>query len=398
MAVPGGRRRILAGVSANVMVLGLVSLLTDASSEMIYPVLPLFLSAIGATGAAIGLIEGAAEATASFLKVISGWYSDTARKRKPFITAGYALSTLAKPTLALANSFAFVLGVRIVERIGKGIRAAPRDALIADSTAQESMGKAYGFHKAMDSTGAVIGPLLVLPILLTAAVVTTDTYRLIFLLATIPAALAVIVIVLFVREIPAKARMTAGPGFVQGLRRLDRGYWMLLLVVAVFFFGEISYAFFILQAKNAGLDDISVILVYVLYNIVFVLTAIPAGALSDRIGRAPVIAISFVLFAFTCAFMSMMAVIALAIGFVLYGLYKGCSEGVFKAFVVDKVPQELRGTALGAYYTVSGLVLLPGGVAAGVLWDSWGPAATFGLGALTSAVALIALLLMPRSK
>ena len=191
------RKRLLAGVSTNVLVLGIVSLLTDMSSEMIYPILPLFLTSIGASGLVIGLIEGSAETTASLVKVISGWYSDKFNKRKKFVLSGYTLSSVTKPLLALVTNYWQVLGIRIVERIGKGIRSAPRDALIADSTTPEKRGKAFGFHKAMDSTGAVLGPLLALPVLLTAVAVTTETYRLIFLLSTIPAFLAVAVIWMF---------------------------------------------------------------------------------------------------------------------------------------------------------------------------------------------------------
>ena len=383
----------MAGISTNVLVLGIVSLLTDASSEMIYPIMPLFLTAIGATGLVIGLIEGAAETTASLLKVVSGWYSDRYQRRKVFLTSGYGLSALSKPLLALTSSAYQVLGIRILERVGKGIRSAPRDALIADSTPRERWGKAFGFHKAMDSTGAVIGPLLVIPVLLAAASVTTDTFRLIFLLSTIPALAAVVVAILFVKEVRAH------PGgdkkrFLSGIGLLGRDFWGLMVVVCVFYLGEVSYAFFILKAQAAGADDITIILLYVLFNVLFVVTAIPSGTLSDRFGRRPVLVASFLLFAATCTDMALASDLCfLALGFILFGVYKGSSEGVFKAFVSDISPKGLRGTALGTFPTCVGLVMLPGGIIAGLLWDGVGQWATFAYGA-GLAIASIALLVV----
>ncbi|MHC1710329.1 MAG: MFS transporter [Methanomassiliicoccales archaeon] len=394
----GGRRRktILAGISTNVLVLGLVSLLTDVSSEMIYPILPLFLMGIGATGAVIGLIEGAAETTASLLKVISGRSSDKVGKRKPFLVSGYGLSTLAKPLLFFATSYWHVFAVRVTERTGKGLRSAPRDALIADSTAREHIGKAYGLHKAMDSTGAVIGPLLVLPVLLAAATVTTDTYRLIFLIATIPAALAVLVLFLFVKEPPTKVPRATGR-MLKDARRLGRRFWALTLVVLIFFAGEISYSFFVLQSQAQGMSTITTILLYALFNVIFVIVSLPSGMLSDRIGRRPLLILSFALFALTSLVMaSATGLLLLALGFVLYGVYKGTSEGAFKAFVIDLVPKDLRGTALGVYHTAVGLVMLPGGLAAGLLWDLAGAWGTFGYGIAMSMVTLVLMLVLTR--
>lgn len=390
------RKGLLTGISTNVLVLGLVSLLTDVSSEMIYPILPLFLMGIGATGAVIGLIEGAAETTASLLKVISGRFSDKLGKRKPFLTSGYGLSTLAKPLLFFATSYWHVFAVRVTERTGKGLRSAPRDALIADSTPKEHIGKAYGLHKAMDSTGAVIGPLLVLPVLLAAATVTTDTYRLIFLIATIPAALAVLVLFLFVKEPPKKAPRATGR-MLKDAHRLGRRFWALTLVVLIFFAGEISYSFFVLQSQAQGMSTITTILLYALFNVIFVIVSLPSGMLSDRIGRRPVLIISFVLFALTSLVMaSANGLMLLALGFVLYGVYKGTSEGAFKAFVIDLVPKDLRGTALGVYHTAVGLVMLPGGLVAGLLWDIAGGWGTFSYGIGMSMVALMLMLYLTR--
>ncbi|MCJ7561805.1 MAG: MFS transporter [Thermoplasmata archaeon] len=391
------KKRLLTGVSTNVMILGIVSLLTDMSSEMIIPILPMFLTAIGATGLVIGLIEGAAETTASLIKVVSGWYSDKFNRRKPFILGGYGASSAVKPGLIFATLPWQVLGIRITERIGKGIRSAPRDALIADSTAPDKMGKAFGFHKAMDSTGAEIGPILALIILAYASSMEElAAYRLIFIFATIPAFAAVIV-ALFVKE-KEGTKPTRRRRFVAEMRTLSRDFWSIIVVVMIFYIGEISYAFFILQAIDSGLSGVTAILLYVLFNIVFVLVAIPSGSLSDRIGRKPVIAISFLLFATTSMVMaSAHSLLPLVLGFSLFGFYKGSSEGVLKAYVVDFVPRDLRGSALGAFHTAVGLVMLPGGIIAGLLWDSYGPSATFTYGAIMALVAVPLLLILGKN-
>jgi MFS family permease len=405
-------RRLLAGISTNVLVLGIVSLLTDASSEMIYPIMPLFLTSIGATGLVIGLIEGASETTASFLKVASGWYSDKFDRRKPFITGGYGLSSLMKPLLIWASTPAQVLGIRVSERVGKGIRTAPRDALIADSSADAVRGKAYGFHKAMDSTGAVLGPVMTLIVILAVAAAEMKAFRTVFTIAVIPAFLAVLVIILFVREKERASRTPSTKNFRKGLRSLGRPFWLLMIVVIVFYVGEISYAFFILRAEDAnsnffdkltpsGIDPklVQAIVLYIVFNIVFVLTAIPAGNLSDRLGRKPVIMAAFLIFVATCATMALEGGLAvLAVGFILFGVYKGASEGVFKAYVTDVVPNDLKATALGAFHTSVGLVMLPGGVIAGLLWDTVGHWSTFAYGAIMSLVAMVLLFFLGLAK
>lgn len=398
LATKRDRGGLISGISTNVLVLGLISLLNDASSEMIYPILPLFLAGIGATGAIIGLIEGAAETTASLLKVMSGRLSDRMGKRKPFLITGYGLSTMAKPLLAVVTSYWQVLGVRITERVGKGLRSAPRDALIADCTRKEDLGRAYGLHKAMDSMGAVIGPILVLPVLMTAVTVSEGTYRTVFLLATIPAAISVAVLLLYVKEAGTpNPRCTTA--FLKDSRRLGKDFWFLTIIVLVFFMGEISYAFFVLRSEGLGSSTVTTILLYILFNVIFVVTSLPSGILSDRWGRRPVLGFSFVLFASTCLVMGVAdGLIMLAVGFVLYGIYKGSSEGVFKAFVIDVVPRDLCGTALGVYHTAVGLVMLPGGIVAGLLWDALGPQGTFTYGIGTSLTALLLMIIATRSR
>ena len=379
----------------------MVSLLTDMSSEMIYLIMPLFLVAIGASGLVIGLIEGASETTASLLKVVSGWYSDKRDKRKPFVIGGYGLSAAVRPALIWATSPLQVLGIKIAERVGKGVRSAPRDALIADSTALGVRGRAYGFHKAMDSSGAVLGPLLTLIIILTVVGTEMHIFRLVFTVAVLPAVLGVIVILLFVREKEAAPRGARPQVFVKGLRRLGRSFWLLMAITMVFYIGEISYVFFILKADDvqvsvfegvvpSGVDPVLVQLgvLYIIYNIMFVIVSIPAGNLSDKLGRKPVIMIAFALFATTCVIMAAAdSALLLLVGFVLFGVHKGASEGVFKAFVTDLVPAGLRGTALGSFHTAVGLVMLPGNLIAGLLWDWVGHWATFAYGATTSLTA-----------
>jgi len=388
------KRRILSGITTNVLALGVVSLLTDMSSEMIYPLLPFFLLSIGATATMIGLIEGAAESTASFLKVVSGWYSDRYRRRRPFVVGGYTGSALVKPFLYIVTVPWHVLAWRIAERVGKGVRSAPRDALIADSTAAGVRGKAFGFHKMMDSAGAVAGPLIAIVVLLYAASVSMgepDNYTLVFLLAPVPAFIGVAVILLYVREREGEARPRESR-FLKDLGLLGRPFWLLLVVVVVFYAGALSWAFFLMRADAAGSTVIEAVMMYVLLNVTYVLVPMPAGMLSDRIGRKPLVMLSLVLFMLSCAVMALSdSTLLFVLGFVAYGAYMGTSEGVLKAYVVDVVSPELRGTALGTLHTAQGFVMLPGGVVAGLLWDSVGYWATFTYGIIMALVALVLL-------
>ncbi|MBI3977647.1 MAG: MFS transporter [Chloroflexi bacterium] len=378
----------LASLPRNVWLLGVVSLLTDVSSEMVYPILPLFLTVtLGAPAAVVGLIEGIAESTASLLKVGSGWYSDRIARRRGLVWVGYGLSALAKPLLALAGAWPVVLLARFVDRTGKGIRTSPRDALIADSTPDTQRGLAFGLHRALDTTGAIVGPLLALAVLGLAGA----DYRLVFLLALVPAALGFVTIAL-VREPPrqvASRRGEQGPSLFQ----LSPGFRAFLLVSVVFALGNSSDAFLILRAQNLGLTPALVILAYVVFNAAYALASLPAGHRSDVHGRRNVVAAGFLVFA------GVYGGFALATGpaaiwllFAFYGLYMGLTDGVGKAYVVDLVQSHQRGTALGLYYTATGLAALVASLVAGVLWDLVGPFAPFALGA-TTALAAAALLL-----
>jgi MFS family permease len=360
------------GLVRNIIIVGFVSLFTDLSSQMVFPVVPLFLLSLGASAWVIGLIEGAAETTASLLKVFSGYWSDRVKRRKPFVFAGYGLSTITKPMFALASTWPFVLFVRVLERVGKGVRDAPRDAIVAESVDVSIRGKAYGFQRALDGIGSFSGALLavfLLPLL---------GYRNLFLIAFLPGIIAVLLI-LFIREKRSEVvvRHAAMPLKVS-LRKLPRNLRLFILVSTVFALGNFGYAFLILKAKNIGFTDNVTLLLYVLFYVVYSLFTIPAGILSDKVGRKPVLIIGYTLFAVTAVALLFTSALVPLIGvFILYGVFFGMIDGVQRAFVVDLAPAELKGTALGTFYTATGLIALPGGFIAGYLWTVISPQATF---------------------
>jgi len=374
--------RVLEGITRNIFMLGLVSLLTDLSSQMVFPLVPLFLITVLGTGAyAVGIVEGAAETTASLLKVVSGYWSDKIKKRKPFLLFGYSLSSVTKPLFAFANVWSFVLLVRVVERIGKGLRTAPRDALVAESCDGRVRGKAYGFHRAMDGMGSILGAILaflLLPIL---------GYRNIFLFAFLPGIIAVFVI-LFIKEKKTVTRKeTDRTSLKVSFKELPTSLRLFILVSSLFALGHFGYAFLLLRAKNIGLADETAILLYVLFYIVYTVFTVPSGMASDKIGRKPVLIIGYLLFAITSLgliFTSNVHTILLL--FVMYGVFYAMIDGVQRAFVVDLAPEHLKATALGTFHGAIGLVALPGGFIAGLLWDKIGPEATFIYG-LTLAIA-----------
>ncbi len=398
------KRGLLRGVSSNVIVLGVVSMLTDMSSEMIIPIIPFFLISIGATGLVVGIVEGAAETTASLLKVPAGWFSDKMRRRKPFVLGGYGLSASVKPLLLAAAVPWHVFAIRITERVGKGVRSAPRDALIADSTDGDSMGRAYGFHKFMDTFGAMLGVVGLVALAFAMGVglegdYGPEDYKVIFAVAAVPAIAAVAVIVVFVKE---KVRAATAPmgTFLAGMRGLGKGFWLLMVVVMAFYIGEVNQAFFLLRGEEAGHSITTVLLLYLLFNVAFALPAMAFGGMSDRRGRKPVIAMSFAIFAAACCVMIVAeALWELVVAFVLLGVYKASSEGVFKAYVVDSVDEEMRASALGAFHTGVGLVMLPGGLLAGLLWDAVGSHATFMFGAAMAVISIALLsVIAPREE
>lgn len=384
------KKNLFAGLGRNVVVLGVVSFFTDASSDMIYPLLPLFVTlTLGASAEMLGLIEGVAESTASLLKFFSGWLSDVLKKRKCLTVAGYALASLSRPFMALATAPWHVLCVRFTDRIGKGIRTAPRDALIADSTNVEFRGKAFGFHRAMDHMGAIIGPILAMVVLVFAP----QNYRLVFWLATIPALLSVLILIVGAKEIPPEQSEHL-PSL--RLRGIDRNFRLYLGIVFLFALGNSSDAFLLLRAKDLGVPVVSIPIIWVVLHVVKAVSSMPGGALSDLIGRKKVIIGGWIMYALVYAAFafSSSAWQAWAL-FALYGVYFGLTEGVEKAFVADLVKPEMRGLAYGVFNCAIGIGALPASIIMGILWHRVSPMAAFLFGA---GLALLSSLLLFRVK
>jgi len=375
------------GISRTVVILGIVSLLTDISSEGIYPLIPLFLvNVLHAQAVSVGLIEGIAESTASIVRIFSGWLSDVIGGRKWITTAGYALSTVSKPLLSVTTSWHQVFAIRFADRLGKGIRSAPRDALIADVTAPESRGISFGFHRAMDTVGAVTGPLIAFWLLRSVGL----NYRQIFLLSAIPAVLAVVIIIFFVRERARAGKPTNPPSL--SLRGFGVPFKKFLFVATLFSVGNSSDVFLILRAQNLGISAGKILLIYVLFNSVEATLATAAGAVSDRLGRRNVMLAGYLVFAAVYAGFGFARHPAeIWVLFAFYGLYNALTSGVQKAFASDLVCAGMRGTGLGAYHMLTGIALLPASVIAGYLWDKVNPSAPFYYGA---AMALVAALML----
>jgi MFS family permease len=376
--------------------LSLVSLFTDLSSEMIYPLVPLFLTnVLGAPVAVIGMIEGIAETTASLLKWVSGGLSDRLGKRKPLVLAGYGLAAVSKPLLALAFSWPVVLAARVLDRFGKGVRNSPRDALLADSTTPEVRGRAYGFQRSGDSIGAVFGPLAAVAIL----TFLHNSFRSAFLIACVPGVLSTLLI-LPVHEPPAQRK--PGPLFQwkQSGTSSPALRWF-LLASFVFGIGNSSDMFLILRANSLGAGTVTAVLMFAGCNVMSVLSSYPAGIVSDRLGRKHVLIAGFLLFAAVYLGFGMAGKLeTLWFLFAVYGLYQGLTDGIAKALVVDLVPPAERGAALGLQATVMGLCTFPASLIAGLLWQNWGPGAAFlyGAAAALTATGIMALGLTASSR
>ena len=377
-----------AKIPGTVWVLGLASLLTDISSEMIHSVLPVFLvSTLGASMLTVGIIEGLGESVASVLKVFSGAISDKFANRKWLLVGGYGLSTLLKPLFAVAVNPWWVLAARVGDRVGKGIRVAPRDALVADCTDPSLRGAAYGLRQTLDTVGALLGPLFATGLL----IIYARNCRPVFWLALIPAWLAVILLAGGVKE-PEKhsLKYRANPLSVASLKLLGQQYWKLFAVYLLFNLGNSSDAFILLRAKSLGVQDQFIPLVLVVMNISYALSAYPAGILSDRIGRRGLLASSFALYALVYAGLALANnQPAIWLLMLAYGLYLGISQGVLLALVADTVPVDLRGTAFGFINLATGIALLPASLAAGVLWQTVSPQAAFLAGSVFACLALI---------
>jgi MFS family permease len=367
--------------------LGFVSLLMDVSSEIIHSLLPVFLVAgLGASALTVGLIEGAAEATALIVKVFSGMLSDYWGKRKPLAVLGYGLGALSKPLFALASGAGMVLAARLIDRVGKGIRGAPRDALVADLAPPEVRGAAFGLRQSLDTVGAFLGPLLAIGLMLLWA----NDFRAVFWVAIIPGALAVALLVFGVKEPPRPAgQAPVNPLRRENLSRLSRAYWRVAGIGAVFALARFSEAFLILRALEGGLPIALTPLVLVAMNLIYALTAYPCGRLADRLSHDRLLAIGLALL--------IAADLALAVsshwgwvwlGISLWGLHMGMTQGLLATMVADTAPVDLRGTAYGVFNLLGGVALLFASAFAGFLWDAYGAAHAFVAGALIGAVAL----------
>ena len=385
----------------NVVAIGLVSLLNDASSEIIYPLLPIFLTAsLGASAEAIGIIEGLAESISSLLKLFAGYLSDRLGKRKWLVVGGYALASLFRPLLGFANNWQQVLAIRLTDRVGKGVRTSPRDAMIADTVAEEQRGLAFGFHRAMDHAGAVIGPLLgyllVVWLVSNANSPAKGEFTKIFLLASVPAFLAVLVAVFFMRESPVpKPHAAKMPKL--SLRGFDANFKKFLLILALFTLSNSSDSFLILRARNAGVSIALVPLLWAAHHGTKVLSSLWGGDLSDRLGRKRLIVSGWVLYAAVYAgFAFVQAEISVWILFLIYGVYFGLAEGAEKALVADLVRPEQRGTAYGLYNLAFGITVFPASLLMGIIWDWKGPTAAFLISAAMGATAAALLLIFVR--
>lgn len=389
-------------VGRNVFVLGWVSLLTDLASEMLYPILPIFLvGTLGVSPAILGLIDGIAEGGSSILRWLVGAYSDRLQRRKPFVVAGYSISAISKPLMGLA---AHVIGWPIffagrgLDRLGKSVRTSARDALIADSTPADVRGLAFGIHRAMDTIGAVLGPLFVLLILL----VRPDfPLQWLFFIALVPGACSALLAAVAVRDVPHVTDPTSKPRAI--LQRYPRRLWHLITAAGIFSLGGSSDAFLLLRCNEIGFTLPQVILVYVLFNVVYSISATPLGGLSDRYGRKTVVAAGWTIYAIVyLGFALTESTIAPWILLGIYGLYQAMTEGVTKAFVTDVVPAHQRAGAIGLFYTITGLSMFVASFIAGAVWDQRWLGGTllapFALGAICAALAVPVVLSVPNIK
>lgn len=394
------KRASIKNLPRNVWAIGLTSLFMDVSSEMVLNILPLFLAnVLGVKTNVIGLIEGLAEATASILKLFSGWFSDKIGGRKWLAVAGYSLSAVTKPFFYFASSWGLVAGVRWADRVGKGIRTAPRDALVADSVTKESRGLAFGLHRAMDTAGAMLGILIaVLVVWLaqrTTLTLAKSTFQAVVLISLLPAFLAVISLVLGAKDVAVKGQRAA-PRF--SLRGMGKPFLIFLVIVGIFTLGNSSDAFLVLRAQNLGISVTGILVMLAVFNLLYSLVSTPAGSLSDRIGRRRLIIAGWLVYAaIYLGFALARSGWQVWVLYVAYGLYYGLAYGTANALVADLVPDNLRGTAYGTYNAIIGVLAFPASFIAGVLWQglgAWqgfGPSAPFLFGGV---LALIAAALM----
>jgi MFS family permease len=384
--------RSLRDIPAGVWALGFVSMLMDVSSEMIHALLPVYLvTVLGTSMVTVGFIEGIAEATASITKIFSGALSDWLGKRKVLAVIGYGLAALTKPVFPLAPSVSWLVGARFLDRVGKGIRGAPRDALVADIAPAELRGASFGLRQALDTTGAFLGPLLAIGLMWW----TANHFTAVFWVAVIPAFLALALIIFAVHEParPAELRTVRNPISLTEIKRLGAPYWWVVGIATVFTLARFSEAFLILRAQNVGVPIMLVPAVFVVMNVVYALAAYPAGVASDRMSRTTLLVFGLaLLIAADLALALLPSIAGVTLGVVLWGLHMGFTQGLLATLVADTSPPELRGTAYGFFNLLGGLAMLAASVIAGSFWDAGGARLTFLAGAGFTLIALIGLL------
>lgn len=378
----------------NVIFLGLVSFFADISSEMVYPIIPLYLTSyFGATPALVGIIEGIAESLASLLKIFSGYITDKYKRKKPLAFIGYSTGIIYKLALIIAGSWTGILGARVIDRIGKGIRTAPRDVMVSESAEKGSAGMAFGIHKSLDMAGSAIGILIAYLLLKSFKV--NYNYKQVFLISIIPAVLGLCMFI-FIREKREERVVKEREHFWNNINKIHGQLKLYLVVVLLFTLGNSSNTFLLLRAKSVGFDDSSVILLYFIYSVSASLLAIPAGKMSDKVGRKMLLVTGY--FVFSVVYLGF--AFALNKGFmislfILYGAYTAMITGVERAFIAEISPKELKGTMLGLHSTIVGIALLPASTIAGVLWTSFGAKTPFIFGsAMSLSAALLLLVLM----
>lgn len=386
----------------NIILLGFVSFFADIATEMVYPLVPLYLiSAFGATPALIGVIEGVAESIASLLRVFSGYISDKYKRKRLLAFSGYSTGLIYKIVLVTATSWVGVLVARVIDRIGKGIRTVPRDVMVGENADKGQLGRAYGLHQSLDMAGSAIGILLAFFLLNGVAGAHNLNFKWIFLISMVPTVVGLF-IMLFVKEKKSKKDVKISEPFLQGIKKIDGNLKLYLLVAFIFTLGNSSNAFLLLRAKDVGFTDANSIFLYFLYNITASILGMPLGRLSDKIGRKRLLVEGYIAFALVYAGFAFATNKPMLIAsFVLYGVYVAAIKGVERAFISEIAPKELRGTMLGLHSTIVGVALLPASTIAGLLWTGFGAKAPFLFGsvmAIISAVILMVLLKKPKTK
>lgn len=385
------RKKIL-GIEKNIFFVGLTSFLTDTTTKMVYAVMPMFLISLGASKTELSLIEGIAESTASLLKALSGWWSDKIGRNKPLMVLGYAFTAVLSPVFALVTSPLQVLVVRFAERVGKGIRTAPRDSLVAGYSKECDRGKNFGFHKAMDNSGAIVGPLMASAVLL----LFPGDFRRVFLIAAIPGLLGLANVILFVKE--AKKSKAELPGRIR-LKDFSKEYYLFLAIAFIFTLGNSTDALLLVKASDVGVSDAFIPMIYLVFNAVSVLFSVPAGMISDRIGRERLIIFGYAVYAaIYFGFGRAGSPAAMVVLFAFYGIYSAATDGVQKALVSDIVDKDKRGTGLGLYNCMLGVTLLPASVIAGLMYDRVDNSAPFYYGAVLAMLAAILMVFYYRKR